>query len=311
MKFRRILRIVIPLILLLITAVYLSKLIPAIDLRLFSLLSYKRWLSIIAIFILFQLLNLYHFKLIINSVSNINSLFKLFQVLFASLSFNYVSPFKLGTPVRLFLFKEILGIPYTSGVSTVIATTGLDVLVMFTLVISISAWIFISPLAGLTFGATVLFCLISVATLYRKFHSSRREPTSRIALFFAEFSSLSPSIISYAVLLAAAKSILNSIAGWIVLTGLGASTSLVEFVFIYLASHLAGLLSLIPMGLGVKDVSVIELLGRAGAAPSVSIGFVAIDRLVWSLLPLLMGLLAGWQLGVSALIKSADKEMSK
>ena len=243
-------------------------------------------------------------------MSHINSLFKLFQVLFASLSFNYISPFKLGTPVRLFLFKEILGISYASGVTTVIATTGLDVLVMFTLVISISTWIFISPLAGFTCGITVLICLISLASIYRRLYSTPREKSSWLARFFSELANLSPSLICYATLISATKSLVHGFAGWLVLTGLGASATLIEFMCIYFASHLAGLVSLIPMGIGVKDVSVIELLRRVGASASVTIGFVAIDRLVWSLLPLLVGLVAGWHLGVNALIRSANKEIT-
>jgi len=256
-------------------------------------------------------LNIYYFNVIISRICNVDSLFKLFQVLFASHSFNYAGPLKLGIPVRLFLFKQILGIPYTAGVASLMATTGLDVLVMVALTVSFSAWIFIGPLAGLALGVAVLACLIGSAALYQKFHSVQRERSSWIARFFLELAKLSPLITFYAILIAVAKSLLNGVAGWIVLTGLGASTSLVEFVFIYLASHLAGLLSLIPMGIGVKDMSVIELLSRAGATASVSIGFVAIDRLVWSLLPLFMGLLAGWQLGVSALIKSTDKEVTE
>jgi uncharacterized protein (TIRG00374 family) len=117
-------------------------------------------------------------------------------------------------------------------------------------------------------------------------------------------------MIFYATLISAAKSLLQGFAGWIVLSGLGAAASLAEFMCIYFASHLAGLLSLIPMGIGVKDVSVIELLRRVGASTSVTIGFVAIDRLVWSLLPLLVGLVVGWHLGVNALIRSANKEIT-
>jgi uncharacterized protein (TIRG00374 family) len=295
----------------LITIVYLSKIIPEIDFNLLSLFSYKRWFSVICLFFLVQVINIYYFHMIISRIYNVDSLLKFSQVLFASHSFNYAGPLKLGMPVRLFLFKQVLGIPYTAGVASLIATTGLDVLVMVALTVSLSAWIFVGPLAGFALGVTVLACLTGSAAFYQKFHSAQRERSSRIARFFLELAKLSPLITFYAILIAAAKSFLNGVAGWIVLTGLGASTSLVELIFIYLASHLAGLLSLIPMGMGVKDVSVIGLLSRAGASTSVGIDFVAIDRLVWSLLPLLMGLVAGWQLGVRALIKSADKDLTK
>jgi uncharacterized membrane protein YbhN (UPF0104 family) len=110
------------------------------------------------------------------------------------------------------------------------------------------------------------------------------------------------------MLLSATKLLLNSVAGWIVLVGLGASTGLATFSLVYFSSHLAGLLSFIPMGLGVKDASVVELLGRMNTPPTISIAFIAIDRLVWSVIPLLIGLLAGWQLGISAMIESASEK---
>ena len=311
MNLSRTIRILVPSLLFLITIVYLSKFLPKIDFSLFYLLSYKSWIAVICLFVLVQLLNIYYFNIIISRICNVDSLFKLSQVLFASHSFNYAGPLKLGIPVRLFLFKQILEIPYTAGVASLVATTGLDVLVMVTLTVSFSAWIFIGPMVGLGLGAAGLICLVGSAALYQKLHSTRTERSSWVGRFFSELGKIPPRIILYCVLIGAAKSLLNGFAGWIVLTGLGATTSLVEFVFIYFASHLAGLLSLIPMGIGVKDLSIIEMLSRAGASASASIDFVAVDRLVWSLLPLLIGLLAGWHLGVNALIKSADTKMAQ
>lgn len=265
-------------------------------------------MAVICLFVLVQLLNIYYFNIIISRICNVDSLFKLSQVLFASHSFNYAGPLKLGIPVRLFLFKQILEIPYSAGVASLAATTGLDVLVMVALTVSLSAWILIGPLVGLGLGAAALICLVGSAALYQKLHPVQTERSSWMGRFFSELGKIPPWIILYCVLIGAAKSLLNGFAGWIVLTGLGATTSLVEFVFMYFASHLAGLISLIPMGIGVKDLSIIELLSRAGASASASVTFVAVDRLIWSLAPLLVGLLAGWHLGVNALIKSADTE---
>jgi uncharacterized membrane protein YbhN (UPF0104 family) len=294
----------------LITIAYLSKLIPEIDFSFISLLSYKRWLAVIFLFFLVQVLNIYYFNIIISRICNVDSLFKLSQVLFASHSFNYAGPLKLGIPVRLFLFKHILGIPYAAGVATLMATTGLDIVVMITLAIALIAWIYFSPLVGLTMAAAIFACLIGPATLYHKLPLARLKGPSWIGRFFSELANLSPVTVLHAVLISVAKTLLNAVAGWLVLTGLGAVTGLAEFAFIYLASHLAGLLSLIPMGIGVKDVSAVELLSHLGVSPSIGIAFIAIDRLIWSLIPLIIGLLAGWQLGISELIKSASKELA-
>jgi uncharacterized membrane protein YbhN (UPF0104 family) len=310
LNLRKTLRIIVPSLLFLITVVYLLNFIPEIDFRTFSLLSYERWLAVLCLFFLVQLLNLYYFKLIIKRMCTIDSLTKLFQVLFASHSFNYAGPLKLGMPVRLVLFNQILGIPYAAGVATLMATTGLDIVVMITLAIALIAWIYFSPLVGLTMAAAIFACLIGSVTLYHKLPLARLKGPNWIGRFFSELANLSPVTIFHAVLISVAKTLLNAVAGWLVLTGLGALTGLAEFAFIYLASHLAGLLSLIPMGIGVKDVSAVELLSHLGVSPSIGIAFIAIDRLIWSLIPLIIGLLAGWQLGISELIKSASKKLA-
>jgi uncharacterized membrane protein YbhN (UPF0104 family) len=301
-------RIAIPSLLFLITVLYFSRLIPEIDLDTISLLTYQKWLLVLLLFFIVQLLNLWYFKLILTRMYPINSFTKLFQILFASHSFNYAGPVKLGMPVRIFLFKQILGVPYSAGIAAVMATTGLDVCVMITLVISLSTWIYVSPLLGFIVALVIIIGFTGLAAMSHKWAFTRLQRPEWLARFLAEIRNLSPFVTFCAILLSATKLLLNAVAGWIVLAGLGAATGLAKFSLVYFSSHLAGLLSFIPMGLGVKDASVVELLGRMNTAPTISVAFIAIDRLVWSVIPLLIGLLAGWQLGISAMIESAGEE---
>ena len=287
MNLRKTSRIVIPSLLFLITFIYFSRLIPEIDLDTISLLTYQKWLLVLLLFFIVQLLNLWYFKLILTRMYNINSLAKLFQILFASHSFNYAGPMKLGMPVRIFLFKQILGVPYSAGIATVMATTGLDVCVMITLVIALTTWIYVSPLVGFILALAIIIGFTGLAALSHKWAFTRLERPAWLARFLADIRNLSPFVTFCAILLSATKLLLNSVAGWIVLAGLGAATGLAKFSLVYFSSHLAGLLSFIPMGLGVKDSSVVELLGRMNTAPSISIAFIAIDRLIWSVIPLL------------------------
>ena len=308
MNLRKTSRIVIPSLLFLITVLYFSRLIPEIDLDTISLLTYQKWLLVLLLFFIVQLLNLWYFKLILTRMYPINSFTKLFQILFASHSFNYAGPVKLGMPVRIFLFKQILGVPYSAGIATVMATTGLDVCVMITMVISLSTWIYVSPLLGFILALIIIIGFTGLAAMSHKWAFTRLQRPEWLARFLAEIRNLSPFVTFCAILLSATKLLLNAMAGWIVLAGLGAATGLAKFSLVYFSSHLAGLLSFIPMGLGVKDASVVELLGRMNTAPTISVAFIAIDRLVWSVIPLLIGLLAGWQLGISAMIESASEE---
>jgi uncharacterized protein (TIRG00374 family) len=307
---RNISRIAIPSLLFLITAIYFSHLIPEIDLDTISLITYKKWLLVLLLFCIVQFLNLWYFKLILTRMHSINSSAKLFQILFASHSFNYAGPVKLGMPVRIFLFKQILRVPYSAGIATVMTTTGLDVCIMIALVIALSTWIYVSPLVGFILGLAIIIGLTGLAALSHRWSFIRLERFEWLARFLTHIRNLSPFVTFCAMLLSVTKLLLNSVAGWIVLAGLGASTGLAKFSLVYFSSHLAGLLSFIPMGLGVKDASVVELLGRMNTPPSISIAFIAIDRLIWSVIPLLIGLLAGWQLGISAMIESARPDNS-
>lgn len=311
MNIRRLPRILLASLLFLLAALYISHIIPEANVDILFLLSWQKWLSVLSLFLIVQLLTVAYFYLIIARMCNITSPAKLFQVLFASYSFNYAGPLKLGIPMRVFLFKRVLGIPYAAGLATVMATTGLDVLVMIIIVFALAAWIYISPFAGLILGPAAVLALLSLRALFDKLPYTRPKRPKWLANFLSDVSNLSPFTIFLAVVISTIRFFLISLSCWLVLAGLGRATSFAELTFVYFSSHLAGLLSFIPMGIGIKDASLIELLGRMGISPAVGIGFVAIDRFIWCLIPLLIGIVAGWHLGVNALIKSAKKEVEK
>lgn len=308
MNSHRTLRIIFASLLFLAAAIYISRLIPDIDPHTFLLLSLERWLLVISLFLIVQLLNVLYFKLILTRMCNISSLSKLFQILFASYSLNYAGPLKLGIPVRVLLFKRVLGVPYGAGIVTVVATTGLDVLVIIILALALFAWIYISPLVGLILGLATAIILTGLVWLFHRLPYTRPKRPRWLASFLSDLGNLSPFTISSALVISAIKSLLICLGSWIILVGIGGAISLAELTFVYLTSHLAGLLSFIPMGIGIKDASLIELLSRLEISSSVGIVFVAIDRLIWSLAPLLIGLVAGWHLGISEIIKSAREQ---
>ncbi len=299
------LRLTIPLLLFLGAIVYLWRFIPDIDLETFSLLSPEIWLLIILLFLIVQLLNIWYFKIILARMCTIHSIAKLSQILFASYSFNYAGPLKLGMPLRVFLFKQVLAVPYGVGIATVVATTGLDVLVMITLVLSLSAWIYLSPFVGLSLALFVCAIFIGLVALSRSLPFQRPKWLSG---FLADLANLSPSMVLGAIFLSATKLVCMALASWIVLAALGAPVGFTQLTFVYFSSHLAGLLSLVPMGLGIKDASIIGLLTGMNTSPSITVAFVAVDRLMWSVIPLLIGLLAGWHLGIGEIVRSVRSE---
>jgi len=80
----------------------------------------------------------------------------------------------------------------------------------------------------------------------------------------------------------------------------GGSMNVVELVGITAAAFTLGSLSLVPMGLGVRDATLVALFVQAGADRDVAIAVAALDRLLSTGVPLLVGILSAQILGLRA-----------
>jgi SAM-dependent methyltransferase len=90
----------------------------------------------------------------------------------------------------------------------------------------------------------------------------------------------------------------------------GGSMNVVELVGISAAAFTLGSLSLLPMGLGVRDATLVALFVQAGADRDVAIAVAAFDRLLSTGVPLLLGILSAQILGLRAIPKPEGRKTS-
>jgi uncharacterized membrane protein YbhN (UPF0104 family) len=289
--------------------VYLFHVIPRFELATIHSIRLRLWFVLILLFIVVQLITILYFSLILYGNLGGSSFFKLSLVLFASHSLNYAGPMKIGIPVRVFLFKKILGIPYAVAVGAVATTTGLDVAMMIAMVTGLSAWGYVSPFAGIAATVAIVACFIGLMTFACKLPSKIPNRPAWIRRLLPDVTGISIGTLAVAILLSATRLLMTAFAGWLLVGGLGGVCDLAEFSFAYFSSLLAGLLSFLPMGIGVKDASIIAFLARMETPLSVSMAFAAVDRLIWSFLPLVIGLGSGWYLGLGQLMRAPRKEL--
>lgn len=299
----------IPILLLILAAVYLLPFLSKFDLDKLFLVTPLSLLMVGILFVIIHILNVLYFHLIIHDISSTPFSYKLIPVLLTSYTMNFTGPLKLSMPARVLLFKLVLGIPYGGGVAVVMLATALDVAVLAVLVLTMAVWVFVAPLAGLLLGAGIVLVLFGLVAIFRRLSYRVIQRPEWLHRLLLDTARLSQTTFLYVLFISAAKSLLTTLAGWFILTDLGTTCKLAQFALVYFASHLAGVVSLIPWGIGIKDASLAELLSRFGTSVSTSVTFVALDRIIWLLIPVVIGLLAGWQLGVSALIRSANEEM--
>jgi len=94
---------------------------------------------------------------------------------------------------------------------------------------------------------------------------------------------------------------------WLVLSILGPKVSPLAWLAVLTISLTAGNLSMIPMGLGVRDASFTLLLTQLGIPSEIALAVAVIQRLFSPGWPLLLGLISANILGVSELVKRSDE----
>lgn len=246
------------------------------------------------------------------------TLWKAYLVLTASLSANYITPVKMGVPLRIYLYDHFMAVPVATGVALVAVETLVGMLVPAFIAVAGIALLF--PSLGLTPPIIMIALLliglllvqrVKIEHLYpliRRWHLPRF--ILRLARFIERIQTGMRSLRSTTILSVAVLDVLMLVlqAGrlWFVLNIFGYALPLPTLLAILAISVTAGNLSMIPMGLGVRDVSFTLLIVQRGVPDEVALAAAVIQRLFAPGWPLLLGIISANILGVSELIKRGD-----
>jgi uncharacterized membrane protein YbhN (UPF0104 family) len=240
------------------------------------------------------------------------SLGQLYLVVTASTAANYSTPVKAGIPLRVYLYKRLLGISPATGTTLL----GLEI-ILATLVpatISLFALLLFLPEGGPAVAAAIA-AVVSGAIAALAFVRSPiyDRAISHIPLPSIARRGLAPGgdivmalrrvplrSLGAAAGIFAAMFVLVGIRSFLAFRLFGGSMNVVELVGISAAAFTLGSLSLLPMGLGVRDATLVALFVQAGADRDVAIAVAALDRLLSTGVPLLLGVLSAQILGLRA-----------
>jgi uncharacterized membrane protein YbhN (UPF0104 family) len=88
----------------------------------------------------------------------------------------------------------------------------------------------------------------------------------------------------------------------------GGSMNVMELVGISAAAFTLGSISFLPMGLGVRDATLVALFVQAGADRDVAIAVAALDRLLSTGVPFFLGILSAQMLSLRATLRPSDSK---
>ena len=303
---------------LVVTGVLLANLLKDMDWTLFRRFGWLdlAWILFLSILgTMFYTLGVY---VLVRGSGYQTTLSEIYLVLTASLSANYVTPIKVGIPLRIYLYRHFMQIPLVMGTSLVALETVIGMLLPA--LISILGLLLVFASVGLTIPLVLLAMLfLGMAVLF--FVTPERLDSlvsclpawaivRRAVNFLGRVRNGIHYVPIWAVLVLALLLSLNLLTGamrlYIVLGVLGFDLSPVVLLYAIAISVTAGNLSLIPMGLGLRDASFAFLLLQLGVLQGVAVSVAVIQRLFVPGWPLLLGLISINLLGVRQLVQRPE-----
>lgn len=244
----------------------------------------------------------------------------LFLILEASYSGNYLAPAKLGIPLRIALYRQVLKVDTSSG----LACTALSNFFWLALILSIafvglllrSTNLSIEPVTIGILGLIVgmgLFLIIPydiISSLVQNL------PARKVWLRFIHFLSAAQSSLKrvkwttslFYFCVVALKLWIQAFTAYLILKDLGWEGSSWSILWVLCISLAVGVITLLPMGIGTQDASFIFLLTSVGVTQDLAVLVTLVDRIVFTAIPFLTGIISANILGIDILnrIKTLD-----
>lgn len=283
-------------------AVSLVSPLPSIDEKMIVSL----W-PIFAAFLVFlaqEALNPLFSCLALRSIGQVMSYRTQLLILLLSTSANSAVPFPAGIPIRTVLQKQLSQIPVAKSAGAMLIET----LIGYGLVTAcalVSGWLWFRAAldqqlrdwsGSLVVPVVIIGSLISLCAIGIALKRKRSLRTAVLEACVETFRARIAPLCSM-VALVLATMLLALVRFDLILQAMGIETPYGPLLGALLISRLAGVISLVPMGLGIRDLSLVSMLVLLGVSGPHAVAAAAVDRIVMTIPYLVGGLLATHLLG--------------
>ena len=257
------------------------------------------WASQISTLLIYFLLATSFLAILIRAMGVSAPFLDLFLILNTSQSSSYLGPLKLGIPLRIYLFKKIMGASYTTGISATILSQYIRVLA----IVIICAAGVITRYWQYKWLLSIVIFLMILAIVFALFSFRWIKNTHPKKKLLIRIKTFSISLAEKAAMISVSKWILSTVitlimcvvmtcSSYFIITTCGGTISFVNILYIDAFALLVGFLSLMPMGIGTRDATYLLLLTAAGLPKEIVCTIILIQRFIWSGVPILMGILS-------------------
>ena len=281
-----------------------------------ALSSLKLWQLglLLLVYLLISLFLIISRKYLLHSLLTPSRLKNLFFIHFCSMTAHYSTPAKLGFPLTVYLLKKLENIPYATGTAVVLIELVVSTLLCGAIAVFGAYFYFANEashvLPFLLFFVLCVLGLIAVALILRK--KAVNNPLFRfIRDLYNAFKPLDKVNTSLYVILRFVIQVFSGLSLMLLARFFYSDLSLFQAVVAGSTAFFLSSLSMIPMGLGVREASVLFYLHHVGIPNEVGLSMVTIQRLLSTGLSFGLGTVLGALLGLRNLSSSSHIKNEK
>jgi len=232
---------------------------------------------------------------------------------FASISAHYSTPAKIGYPVSIYLLKKLENIPITISTASIVLELFVSVLITTTVGFFGTAIYFreqIHSFSNILFVVLIVLTAIFVAAYFIYRNSQKLQESITELKMAVRLLTIKKLVIYFAIQLGVQFAIAIHL---IMITSfLGSGISFWFAMVSYSAAFIIGAVSMVPMGIGTRDVSMVYYLTGFGLSADIAVIIVAIQRVITTGVGYLLGLIASSIIGLKSVrdIKNGKKTSS-
>ena len=262
-------------------------------------LNAKSLLYLVALFLAYQLSGIMAYRSLLRDAGHHVGAVRLATILLASHSVDLAGATRTGASARVELLRRMAGVTRSTGSgATAILYSAEFALTVIIAVLGLRLFFPTLTFRTVLWLVAVLVLLLALAII---FHSSRRKEATipgvgkRFTDFFDQMrygmERTSAVTLAAVVGLALAARLILAFTSWLILNDLGNPLGFKAVLCLQSSAILVGFVSMIPLGLGTKDLAAFFLYMRLGLPPEVAAAMCVIERVLWTAVPFCLGLL--------------------
>jgi len=277
-----------------------------------SLLELWQLLLIILIYFMISASFIVARKYLLYSLSYTPKLKNLVFIHFSSMAAHYSTPAKLGFPITIYLLKRFDNVPYASGSAMILIELIVGTGLCGIIALLGSVFYIINSIKALILCFIVLFMIIFTVIYCARNILKKTSINSRIRKYIKDvhdaFSRMTVRHFIIYILIIFSGRILGSFNLVLLCFFFSSELSIYHALIASSAAFFLGAISMVPMGIGVREVSLIYYLSHVGITNDLGIVIATIQRLLFSGLSFVLGVLSGTLLGIKNIkIESVQK----